>query len=373
MPTSNYFSGQGKVYIGPRSFAKDVDRDGFITVNQGMHWMGNVPKFSFSLNRDVFTHRESFSGGRQADYRNVRNRQGEIAITLENLSDVINLAYGLKGTPRSVARGTVTNVELCQWNETLRVNEKVTGLPPVGTGRHYVFCFADTAGRLQRYLNVNPATFTLKDSTPTPKTLTEGTNWVWVDKRNLIIQIINLTTGGPFTGPLKGNFNFGYTVDTLAAPIYKDETYLLSHQGISAVTVKDSSATPKTLSPDLYELDATFGQIVFPSSKNAAYTAAALTEPLKVEYDFGNTPATHVPILTWEGVDEVWIRFQGYNTADNNRPFIAEFYRVALEPADNFDLINDEIGQLTLTGAALLDYTKPADDVMGQIGRMILL
>jgi hypothetical protein len=78
---------------------------------------------------------------------------------------------------------------------------------------------------------------------------------------------------------------------------------------------------------------------------------------------------------------EVHIRLDSLNTAtsvtiaggsDFERT-IVDVFKTRLDPAENFNLINDEFGQLVLNGSALTDTTKAAASATGQFARFIFL
>jgi hypothetical protein len=78
---------------------------------------------------------------------------------------------------------------------------------------------------------------------------------------------------------------------------------------------------------------------------------------------------------------EIHVRLVNFNTAasvivagqsDFERT-IVDVFKVRLDPAENFNLINDEFGQLVLNGSALVDTTKAEAGPTGQFARFIYL
>lgn len=148
------------------------------------------------------------------------------------------------------------------------------------------------------------------------------------------------------------------------ANLTNGDIWALKHQKVSALTVKDSAGTPVTVDPSDYTLDATFGTIVM-------IDAASYTAPFTAAYTYAAVDS--VAFFT-EGIQEVALRFEGINTADNNAKVLAEIYRVALDPTKELGLISNDLGKFTLEGSALVDSTKPANDlVFGQFGRLVYL
>lgn len=57
---------------------------------------------------------------------------------------------------------------------------------------------------------------------------------------------------------------------------------------------------------------------------------------------------------------ERFIRFEGINTVDNSR-VIVEMYRCQIDPLQNYGLINEELGSVTLNGNLLYDGAQPGE------------
>jgi hypothetical protein len=154
------------------------------------------------------------------------------------------------------------------------------------------------------------------------------------------------------------------TPEVSPAGLVAGSIWALKHTKVSALIIKDSAGSPVTVDPTDYILDADFGtvQIVDPSGYTLPFTAA---------YTYAAVES--VAFFT-EGIKEVALRFEGVNTADSNRKVLAEIYRVALDPTKELGLISDDYGKFSLEGNALVDPTKPANDlVFGQFGRLVYL
>jgi hypothetical protein len=161
-----YLNGQGKIYVGTR------DTSGNPLV---MKYVGNAPNFSFSLEESVVEHKESTSGQRLTDLRLTTELKAGVAMTLEQL-DADNLNLLLFGATAAQAATAVTG-------------EAIQGSTSVAVGDIYLLD------------SMNIAALVVKDSTGSPKTLTSGTNYS-ADLKTGQIEILDLTTGGPFVGPL---------------------------------------------------------------------------------------------------------------------------------------------------------------------------
>jgi len=139
----------------------------------------------------------------------------------------------------------------------------------------------------------------------------------------------------------------------------------LKYQNVSAVVIKDSAGTPATLAATTnYTVQADTGMITI-------VDPGAFVQPFKASYTYAAGEST--PFFS-TAANEVALRFEGVNTANNNQKVIVEIYRVALDPTKELGLISSDFASFVLEGNALVDPTKPSNDaVFGQFGRLILL
>lgn len=156
------------------------------------------------------------------------------------------------------------------------------------------------------------------------------------------------------------------TNEALPNPVTLGSLYLLAKQNVSALVITDSTGTPKTLPAGQYSASLKHGSVII----NDKTTSGPYVEPFKAAYTYG--AASRIGMFT-QGVPERWLRFEGVNTADNNKEVVVDLYRVALDPTQELALINNELAKFELSGSVLVDSTKSVSDVMGQFGRMIQL
>ena len=146
-----------------------------------------------------------------------------------------------------------------------------------------------------------------------------------------------------------------------ATPVIGDR-YFLAHPKVSDLVVKDSAATPATLTLGThYTVDVDFGAIQF-------LDMTGLTAPYKASYSFGEV--TEIGIFT-QPLPERFLRLEGLNTAQSNSKVLIELYRVAFDPLKKFDIISNDLNKFELEGSLLSDATKPYDAVLGQFGRIV--
>lgn len=153
------------------------------------------------------------------------------------------------------------------------------------------------------------------------------------------------------------------TGEALPTGIAAGDLRLLIHQFVSAVTVTDSAGTPATLVEGThYRVHAAQGGIEFLS-------VTGFTQPFLVDYAYGAAKRT---AMFKSAQPEVWLRFDGINTADGNRPVIVDLYRVAINPTKDLSLISDELQKFELSGKVLADVSKDGAGPLGQFGRIVM-
>lgn len=142
------------------------------------------------------------------------------------------------------------------------------------------------------------------------------------------------------------------------------ERYFLAHPKVSALTLKDSAASPATLTAGThYTADADFGAIQF-------LNLTGFTAPIKASYTYG--AVTEIGIFT-QPLPERYLRLEGVNTAAGNAKVMIELYRVAFDPLKKLDIISNDLNKFELEGSLLADATKPYDALLGQFGRIVMI
>ena len=98
-----------------------------------------------------------------------------------------------------------------------------------------------------------------------------------------------------------------------------------------------------------YTIDLKNGTITFVTGG-----AIVLDQDIEVSYSHGGYTKVDAFTVTSQ---ERYLRFQGLNTVDG-KPVIIDLYRASLDPVSGYNLINEEIGSLEVTGNILLDTTQ---------------
>lgn len=136
----------------------------------------------------------------------------------------------------------------------------------------------------------------------------------------------------------------------------------LQNPGASDVVITDStSASPKTLVEGTdYTVDADFGRITM-------VNVIGYVLPLAVAYSY--KARTAVGMLT-QGQSNFALKYEGVNLAEGSAAVIADVYKLAPDIVSELDLITSgtDVAPLAVTGAGLLDGSKPSSGALGQFG-----
>lgn len=121
----------------------------------------------------------------------------------------------------------------------------------------------------------------------------------------------------------------------------------LKHSNITVTTVTDS-ADGALVEGTNYKIDKQYGRIEMLTAGHVG---------IKIGYTYG--AATVMKPMT-DDVDFYEIRIDGMNTVGQKDKQIVTAYRVKLNPADAYDLINDDFAEMQIEGTALFDEARNA-------------
>lgn len=164
---------------------------------------------------------------------------------------------------------------------------------------------------------------------------------------------VNAVAGGAFT-------NVPFEVNSITA----GQTVRLpgGRKHVSSLVIKDSAGTPATLTPgthyNVIDLDA--GLVKF-------INITGFTQPFTASGTEG--AGSRVSLLTQRTLEK-FLLFKGINIANDDKVVLVELYRVQIEPANSWTLLNDgnNVNAYEINGEVLIDSTKPSDPVLGQYG-----
>lgn len=140
------------------------------------------------------------------------------------------------------------------------------------------------------------------------------------------------------------------------------EEIQLGGYNLTDVSFKDSTATPVTVDPSKYTLDAKFGTVIFNDITD-------LTMPLKASYTTGAVTQT---TIASDLEEEYELFFKGYNKATKTHVAV-RLWRTKKSPETTFPLIHNELGQYEIQGRALSDVEKESDATLGVYGHIVTI
>lgn len=137
-------------------------------------------------------------------------------------------------------------------------------------------------------------------------------------------------------------------------------------KNLSAVTLKDSTGSPKTLVANTnYRLDAFAGS----AELLDITTGGPYVQPFRMDY----TPGAHTKIGALnQAAADVYVQFVGTNTDDGSR-IIADIFRSRLKPMKDFEFIGEGYKDFEMEGTVLNDPTRVASSADGQYFSIVTL
>lgn len=307
MPTAfsnKYYSGQGKFYAADRNA---------LGKPTGFTRLGNVPSMEISVEITKFEHKESESGNRAIDLTIVQEKKGTFTMTLENLS-IPNLALAFWGTNSSSSGAAV-------------VDEEVTV---------YVGFWAPTANP-----NWNAAITPVVSS----RDGATASTWAATTAYALGDYVVDVAAGGRYWKATTAGTSAGSepTWTTTAGATVVDGTVTWTDMGLIAKTVATDGTANITYDP--------VHGTLYAEDDGDTYSGEVM------EVDYTHKGYIYMDAFT-ETSQEKWLRFEGLNTVDE-LPVTIDMYKASLDPLTGYQLINEEIGSLEISGNLLLDELQP--------------
>jgi len=146
----------------------------------------------------------------------------------------------------------------------------------------------------------------------------------------------------------------GSTVTAEAVKAYPGFIMPLQHIKVSAVTVKTVTPSASLTAGDDYEVNLEAGSIKWLEGGTGGVTAG---EDCVVNYTFATQ--NQVEALT-EPMQTIWMRFEGLNSADTNKPVVIDVFKFSTDPLKELDLIGDKVNAFALEGTVLADLSQPS-------------
>lgn len=131
-----------------------------------------------------------------------------------------------------------------------------------------------------------------------------------------------------------------------ALKFYPGMVVPLAHIKVSAVVI-NNAGTPLVEGTD-YEVNEEAGSIKF------APVVASLVEGAALTANYTYADQFRVDALT-AGAKELYMRFEGLNTAEENAPVVVEVFKFSTDPFQELALIADTVQSFVLEGSVLAD------------------
>lgn len=155
----------------------------------------------------------------------------------------------------------------------------------------------------------------------------------------------------------------GATVTDEASKVYLGKVMPLKHAKVSSVGISDDTPTvlvaytpgaaPGTWD---YMLNAEAGSVMW-----AADPVSAIVDGDAVTIDYTYAAQQHIQPMT-QAAPEKFLRFEGLNTAEDNKPVVVEIFRWAPDPLKTLDLINENLAAMNTEASILMDTRRPAGE-----------
>lgn len=315
----HYFSGQGVVLVARRS------EDG---LPLGFEWVGNVSALTIGAEVTSLEHKESHTGQRGTDLRLTQETSVSVSMTLENFV-AENLNRVLRGDSTTITGGTVAALPLRAF-----------------------------AGKVAALDHLRVSSLVLTGETALTKYVDDNTPWDYKE---------NLDAGSvQFNPDLSSTANLGQTpagitvgattvLDFGVAHTYTvgQSVYLKGFTGADAGDINDQLATITAVTEE--EITINLNTATKTITVGAGTLVVGDGAPLTAAYTYA--AQKQVDALT-QGPSDLFMRFEGLNTAEGNKPVVVEVFRVQSDPLQELALIQDEIAQFVLEGNALADTTR---------------
>lgn len=317
-----WYSGQGVVLLAPR------DANG---QPAGYEEVGNCSSVKLSIATTTIDKKEAKTGQRAIAKRLTTETKVTLSVSMDSyFAD--NLARALRGKKTIIPGASVVAEAVKGYVgkiSSLR-NIKVSAVA-VKNGASALVAYVDDVTPYDYKINTEAGSIQLNDGAKIGTTAALGTAITGITVgATTSIAIVNTLAAGDTLGPITG------VTGADAADLNGKSFTVVSATGAAAVIALNSTAkvytitgTPKALLP---------------------------TVALLVDYTFADQ--IQVDALT-SAPEELFLRFEGLNTADSNEPVVVEVFRFNSDPLKDLDLISDTFQAFVLEGPALQDSLRP--------------
>ena len=171
-------------------------------------------------------------------------------------------------------------------------------------------------------------------------------------KANMEVTIENFNAKN-LSQAMRGNHVKSVAGTVTAEPLtgFPDMISPLDHLRVSNVVIKTVGGSPVTLVLGTdYLVNEEAGSVKFLST-GAVATSTALT----VAYSYEAQEEVHG--LT-QPMQTIWLRFEGLNSADTNKPVVLDVFKFSTDPLKELEMIGDKVNAFQLAGTVLADLSQ---------------
>lgn len=315
----HYYSGQGVAMYAERDALGNP---------KGFEAFGNVSDLKLTIGTSVLEHKESHTGQRGTDLRLTTETKCSLSMTVENFV-AKNLAAALRGSVTDIAAASVVAEALKGYVGKVSAlrNIKISAL-----------VLKKGATSLTPYTN---------DVTPYDYLVNEDAGSI---KLNDGAAVAFAGLGEAVTAVAVGATTQLTVVNSAAVG---DSVVMSGFTGADAGLLNGKTAKVLTASGTQVTVDiVTTGKTI-----TATGTPKVVFDGVALTADYSYAAQKRVDALT-SGVKELFLRFEGLNTAEDNSPVVVEVFKFNTDPLKELALIGDGVQQFVLEGSVLADNTK---------------
>lgn len=342
---SRYYSGQGVVLVSDRR--ADGTPSGFRNV-------GNVSALTIAMETTVLEHKESSTGSRTTDLRLITENKATVTINMENF-EASNLEIGLFGSTTQLVSAGVTD-------ELTRATPGRTSITDgISISSVTVDRTADANATFASVVDADTITVDGDVYTAEDTTGADAANKIFdvsgTDAAAVLslVAVINAQTTA-LTYEARQNATTPAQIDFYAITPGTAGNSLTLAESTAGARITVSGATfanggPATVTTD-YVVNSEAGSIFLP-------TTSTIPADTNIHIDYTHATLDRTDSFT-TGQPEIWVRFEGVNTAKSNETFVVDIFKFTPDPLSEQQLIGDEVGAIEITGSALADTDRPA-------------
>jgi hypothetical protein len=315
----HYYSGQGVVMAAERNA---------LGKPKGFTGFGNVSDLKVSIATTVLEHKESHTGQRGTDKRITTETKVTLSMTVENFI-AANLASALRGSAVSVSAASAASETVQAYLGKVSALSKIkVSNVSVNLGATPLVAYTDETSAYDYLVNEDAGSLKFNDGS---LQATSG----------LGVVITGVTVGSTTKLTVANTAAVGDTVTVIGA----------TGADANILNGKSFVITARTNADVTFALNSTGKTVTTAAGTKALLDGGSVV----VTYDYADQKS--VEALT-EGAKELYLRFEGLNTAEDNSPVVVDIFKFNTDPLKELALIGDGIGQFVLEGSVLSDSTQ---------------